>query len=483
MVTEFTLSNGLKCIVAQRKAAPVVSCHIYADVGSFDEVDGQTGIAHLLEHLSFKGSPRLGTTDYIKEAALLDAVDDAFYELKQYLSSSSSSSSSSTAKLKALQQSFQQAQSQASKLEIPNAYGAFLSKEGAVGLNATTTHDSTKYYVNLPANKLELWFALESDRFQCPVFRSLYTEKQVVLEERKLRVDSSPLGPFMESFAEASLANNYRRPVIGYKEDIEGIGRREVGEFFKRHYGPGNMTVAIVGDVSPDQVRQYAEKYFGSWEKNKDNSKRRGEEVEDEDERLPIPKQAVNTRKGLEYIDKSRAGPAMLLAYYRPSVKSTADALPLDVVSDLLTGGRTSRLEKQLVLPGTAVSVSSVATFPGDKHPTQFLLYGIPSPGRSLGDVERGMRGVVEELGEDGPTDEEMRRYKKAAKVQLLSALGSNAGLAAALGSYQGLLGSWRGLAEDLGKIEEMKRGDVMRVVEKYLVTDNCFRGYVAPLD
>lgn len=478
MVTEFTLSNGLKFIVAQRKAAPVVSCSIYADVGGFDEVDGQTGIAHLLEHLSFKGSPRLGTNDYIKEAALLDAVDDAFYELKRHISSSSSSS----AKLKALQQSFQQAQSQASKLEIPNAYGALLSKEGAVGLNATTTHDSTKYYVNLPANKLELWFALESDRFRYPVFRSLYTEKQVVLEERKLRVDSSPLGPFMESFAEASLGNNYRRPVIGYREDIEGIGRREVGEFFKRHYGPGNMTVAIVGDVSPDQVRQYADKYFGSWENNNNNSSKRREEG-GEEERLPIPKQAANTQQGLEYTDKSRSGPAMLLAYYRPSVKSTADALPLDVVSDLLTGGRTSRLEKQLVLPGTAVSVSSFATFPGDKYPTQFLLYGIPSPGRSLGDVERGMTRVVEELGEGGPSDEELKRYKKAAKVQLLSALGSNAGLAAALGSYQGLLGSWKGLAEDLGKIEEMKREDVMRVVEKYLVSDNCFRGYVAPLD
>lgn len=156
-VHEFTLENGMRFLISQRSKAPIVSCQTYADVGAFDEPDGLTGIAHLLEHMAFKGTPRIGTTNYFKEAPLLDAMDEVFYSMLE---------AGSGREVARLQSHMDALQVEAQALAVPNEYGSVLQRAGAVGLNAATGHDSTKYYCNLPANKLELWFALESERFQ-----------------------------------------------------------------------------------------------------------------------------------------------------------------------------------------------------------------------------------------------------------------------------------------------------------------------------
>ncbi|MEW5315252.1 MAG: hypothetical protein WDW38_006696 [Sanguina aurantia] len=188
-VSEFTLPNGLHFIVLPRHTAPVVAVHTYADVGAFDEVDGQTGLAHLLEHMAFKGTPRIGTKDFSREAPLLDACDEAFYTLQ-----AAKANQDGFAAIARLSESFERVQNTAEELVVPNAFGSMLQRQGAVGLNATTSHDATRYFTSLPVNKLPLWFAMEGERFQAPVFRSLYKEKRVVDEERRLRVDNSPGG-------------------------------------------------------------------------------------------------------------------------------------------------------------------------------------------------------------------------------------------------------------------------------------------------
>eukprot|EP00884_Botryococcus_braunii_P004739 jgi/Botrbrau1/14266/Bobra.113_2s0012.1 len=205
-VSEFTLENGLHFIVLERHVAPIVSCHIYADVGAYDEPDGQTGIAHLLEHMAFKGSTTIGTKNYKQEAVLLEQLDEAFYTLRE---AQQAGQAQQAAKLL---EAFRMLQARADEVVVPNEFGSLLQTAGAVGLNATTSHDATKYYMSLPSNKLELWFALEAERFQAPVFRQLYMEKQVVAEERRMRIDNSPLGKFQEQFQGAALSNNYRRP-------------------------------------------------------------------------------------------------------------------------------------------------------------------------------------------------------------------------------------------------------------------------------
>ncbi|GFR44626.1 hypothetical protein Agub_g5914, partial [Astrephomene gubernaculifera] len=255
--------NGMTFIVLPRRNAPVVSCHTYANVGAWQEVAGCTGMAHLLEHMAFKGTPRVGSRDFPREAALLDSVDEAFYELR---SAQSAPSPTSSARLAALSSRLQQLQARAGQLAEPNAFGALLQAAGGVGLNATTSHDATRYFVSLPANKLELWMGLEAERFRAPVFRELYSEKAVIEEERRLRVDSTPMGRYQQDFSLAALANHYRRPVIGFEQDFAAIGRREVQAFFDTFYGPANLTVALVGDVQPEQVHRLAERYWGEWE-------------------------------------------------------------------------------------------------------------------------------------------------------------------------------------------------------------------------
>ena len=394
-VSEFTLDNGMKFIVRERRNAPICSFHTYADVGAFDE-DGLTGIAHLLEHLAFKGSPR-GSLDYKRESDLLDAMDEVFME---------SLAASSKKKANVLKDRLDAMQTEASQLAMSNAFGALLMREGAVGLNAATSHDSTKYYCSMPSNKIELWFALEAERFQAPVFRDVYSEKKVVLEERRLRVDSSPLGRFQEKFAEESLTNNYRRPVIGYEEDIERIGRRDVASFFKDKYGPESLTVAIVGDVSPSKIRQYAEKYFGGWRREVTRTARcNGYEQE--------PLAAPVDGRSRVMTASSKAGPLLVRAWYRPCIRNQSASLALDAMDDFLTGSRSSRTYRNLVEKSTALSVSTYATFPGEKHATQMLCYAIPAPGVSLDTLDTSLQREVECLLEKGPSEEELSQYKK----------------------------------------------------------------------
>jgi len=258
-VKEFTLSDGLHVIVLERRTAPVISCCTYADVGACDEEDGRTGIAHLLEHLAFKGTSTIGTKDYQKERALLSAMDETFYELRE------AEKQRRADDIKKLKVNLDKLVSRASTLVVPNEIATILQREGGVGLNAMTSQDSTRYYVSLPSNKLELWFALESARFQDPVFRDFFKEKAVVLEERRQRVEVAPLGKFQEAFAFKGFKTNYRRPVIGYESDIRNTSRRDVEKFFKKFYNPHRLTLAVVGDVDAERVEAFANKYWGAW--------------------------------------------------------------------------------------------------------------------------------------------------------------------------------------------------------------------------
>jgi predicted Zn-dependent peptidase len=491
-VQEFTLSNGMRFIVSERKTVPVVSFHTYADVGAYDEAEGVTGVAHLLEHLAFKGTPRIGTTDFKKEAPLLDAMDDVFYELIE--------TNDTRTKIK-LNADLDLLLEEAGKISIPNAYGAMLSREGAVGLNAATTHDSTKYYCSLPANKLELWFALEAERFEAPVFREVYSEKKVVFEERRMRIDNAALGPFQEEFAQRSLTNNYKRPVIGYEKDLLRLGRKEVASFFAQHYGPQSLTVAIVGDVKVGKVRQLAEKYFGGW---KSIATPGGFCGVGEEESLPIPPLVLNKLSNnldsspststsssttslpigtgstnRELLAKSIAGPAVLRAFYRPCIRDTLSTSNLDLVNDTLTGSRSARLYRNLVEQGKALTVSSYASFPAEKHPGQFIMYGIPAPGVSPEKLDLLMQAEVASLAERGPTETEVRRYIKAARMGILETLQSNSAFASTLASYQVLLGNWQEITSDLERVESLTGKGAAATARKYLRGDNSFVGYI----
>jgi predicted Zn-dependent peptidase len=225
-VSEFRLDNGIKFIVLERHRAPVVSFLTYADVGGVDEPNGKTGVAHFLEHLAFKGTTRIGTKDYKAEKPLLDRLDQLAEQIQ------AAKATGKQAEVAKLQAEFTKVEDEATRLAKQNELGRIVEQAGGVGLNAATSADATVYFYSFPSNKLELWMSLESERFLDPVFREFYKEKDVILEERRLRTENSPIGKMIEAFLDAAFTEHpYKRPVIGYDQDIRNLTRKDVQQF------------------------------------------------------------------------------------------------------------------------------------------------------------------------------------------------------------------------------------------------------------
>lgn len=260
-IKEFTLDNGWKFIVMPRHDTPVLSFFTMANVGSCQEVKGITGTAHLLEHLAFKGTPNIGTTDYAKEKPTLEAVDKAYQLL---IAEQKKGTNANPETLKKLTESFVQSQQDAGQYVVQNEFSAAIDRFGGQGLNASTSTDYTVYFFSLPSNAAELWFFLESDRFYEPVFREFYKERNVVNEERRMSVESNPMRMAMEDFLAAAFkAHPYGEPVIGHRSDIQNLTPDEVMGFFKSHYVPSSMVSAIVGDITLERAQELAKAYFG----------------------------------------------------------------------------------------------------------------------------------------------------------------------------------------------------------------------------
>ncbi|CAM6039611.1 unnamed protein product [Sphagnum compactum] len=469
-VSTFTLRNGMRWIVLQRHNAPVVACHTYADVGAANEVTGVTGIAHLLEHLAFKGTKIVGTKDAAKEATLLEQLDDVFYALRD------AKKAGRKRDVDQLSKKFANLQAMAAQLSIPNEYGALLSRQGGVGLNAQTSQDETEYFVSLPANKLELWMALESGRFIAPVFRELYSEKEVVKEERRLRVENTPFGKFTEAFTETAFPDQpYGRPIIGYPSDFELIGRREVTSFFQQHYSPTSLTCAVVGDVDPTEVERLASRYFGQWEGASDKK------------HVIVPAAWRNQSGWNQIVHLSNrpivemrlpAQPLYMEGYYRPPASST-DAPTISVLNELLTGGRGSRFYKNIIVPGKALSAETVETFPGEKQPCLFLLYAYPPSGASTSYIAGVLHQELEKIASNQVSSDELVPVKKAARVGLLEALGNNQGMAKLLCQYEATTGDWANLLTDSAAVEEVTPAQVQSCASLLFQQDNRITGHV----
>ena len=461
-VTEFTLDNGLKFIVLENHEAPVVSFVTYANVGGVDEPDGKTGVAHFLEHLAFKGTKQIGTTNYRAEAKVLDKLDSLFAKIKQAEKTQDSD------KLAKLIAEFAETQAAASKYVEQNKYGEIVDTAGGVGLNAATSADYTSYFYSFPANKLELWMSLESERFLEPVFREFYKEKQVILEERRSRTDNSPIGKMIEEFLDTAYTTHpYKRPVIGYSEDIENLTREDVREFFEAYYAPNNLTVAIVGDVYPDEVEQLAKVYFGRFEKQPEVS--------------TVNKVEPSQSETREVTVNFPSQPWYLEGYHIPSL--THPDYPIyEVISELLSSGRTSRLYQSLVEEKqVALSAQGFSGFPGNKYPNLMLVYALTSPGTSVEELAIALRAEIDRLKTEPVKPEELERVKTQLKAGLLRTLDSNMGMARILAEYEAKTGSWRNIFEELSKLETITPEDIQRVAQKTFTEENRTIGRLIP--
>lgn len=447
-ITEFTLDNGMRFIVLERHRAPVISFLIYADVGGANEPDGQTGVAHYLEHLAFKGTPRIGTTNYQAEKPILEKQDQIFEQIKQAKAAGNSE------KLKQLMSDLEALSLEADQYVKQNEFARIVEQAGGVGLNATTSADATSYFYSLPANKLELWMSLESERFLEPVFREFYKEKQVILEERRLRTENSPIGQMIEAFsATAFKAHPYRRPVIGYVQDLENLTRENVKNFFETYYVPNNLTVAIVGDVNPTEVKRLAEIYFGRYP-----AKPKPPELN-----IIEPPQTETREVTLTL----KTQPWYLEGYPSPAANDP-DSVIYDMISSLLSDGRTSRLYKSLVEEQKiALTAQGSSGYPGNKYANLMLFYAMPAPGHTVDEVAISLRQEIERLKTELVSEAELDRLKTQAKASVLRSLDSNMGMAFALVGYAVKTGSWINLFEELEKIDAITPADIQRVAQE----------------
>jgi predicted Zn-dependent peptidase len=453
-VTEFTLDNGLKFIVLENHDAPVISFVTYADVGGVDEPDGKTGVAHFLEHMAFKGTQTIGTTDYKQEKPFLDRLDILAAEIDTAIEAGN------TQKAEKIKEELKKVDEEAKKFVKQNEYGQIVERAGGVGLNAATTNEATIYFYSFPANKLELWMSLESERFLQPVFREFYKEQQVILEERRLRTDNSPLGQMIEAFIDkAFTVHPYRRPVIGYNRDISNLDRQDIQDFYDAYYSPNNLTIAIVGDVNPQQIKDLAKTYFGRFPAGK----------------KPQPVTAVEPpqTKPREVIVKLPTQPWYFEGYHCPSINDPDNAV-YQVISSLMSDGRTSRLYKSLVEEKQiALSAQGFNGFPGDKYPNLVLFYAMTAQGHTVEELATSLQQEIARIKTEPVSQQELDRVKNQLKAGLLRSLDSNLGMARLLTEYEAKTGSWRNVFQQLDRLAAVTPEDIQRVAQKTFTPEN----------
>ncbi len=453
-VTEFTLANGLHFIVVERHEAPVVSFHTYVNAGSVDDPAGRTGLAHMFEHMAFKGTRSIGTRDWPAESKALEGVEHIYDQLQ---SEQAKGKRADEPKLKALRKQLEDAIAKANSYVIPNEFPRIIEENGGSGLNANTTDDSTNYYYSLPANRLELWFLLEAERFLQPVFREFYKERDVVREERRMRVESDPQGKLLEMLLATSFAAHpYRQPTAGWASDIERLRVKDAREFFERYYVPANITIAIAGDVSPADARRLADKYFSYLPRKP----------------LPAPVPTVEPAQDGEkrVAVETPAQPVLAIAYKRPA-QDHADDPVFDVLSGILASGRTGILYKELVRDKRiALVAQSVATFPAGEYPNLFVFFLMPNSGHTTAELEQAAAAILERLKTEKVDAPTLARVKTKVRASLIRQLDSNPGLAEHLTWYHVNYGDWRKLFTGLEDINRVTADDVQRVVRQYFV-------------
>ncbi len=463
--TTFTLDNGLDFVVVERHDAPVASFATYADVGSVDEPEGKTGIAHMFEHMAFKGTTTIGTQNIEKEMAALQRQEEIYLQLRRERAKGPQADS---ARIAELEEQFEEAKKEAESYIQEGEFENILERNGATDLNAYTSRDATVYQYSLPANKLELFFALESDRFVNPVLREFYTERDVVMEERR-GSESNPVQRLLEEFITTAFkAHPYGNPTIGHMSDIQNLSRSDAQQFFDKYYNASNLTIGIAGDVNPDRVKALAKKYFSRLPEGEDPLPVRTNEPEQLGER--------------RVIIREQSQPVLLIGYHRGSMRSENDPV-YDVLGDVLTGGRTSRLHKRLVEQEKMLQVQAVPSFPGDKYENLFGLFGFPSRGVSPDSVEHIIYEELDEIQENGITQEELERAKTRSRDDLIGQLDSNLGLAIQFAEVKTLTGDWRSIFRQLNEIEAVTVEDVQRVAKETFERSNRTVGMIKTTD
>ncbi|HUB51178.1 MAG TPA: pitrilysin family protein [Terracidiphilus sp.] len=456
-ITTKVLPNGLTIIICYRPEAPVFSYDTFIDAGDVDDPGGESGLAHMFEHLAFKGTTQIGTTDYAAEKVALEKVEAAndAYEA-EYLKPVGRDPQ----KLEELHKAFLQAQAEADKYVIPNQFTEVAEQNGAHGLNAETGLDDTQYFWSMPENRLELWAWLESGRLSDVVPRQFYKERDVVMEERRMRVDSDPIGRLVEQFvATAYEVHPYHRPNIGWPSEVSQITATEAMAFHRKYYVASNIVVSIVGDIDAKTAMPMLEKYFSKVPG--------GPHPED----LTSVEPTQTAEKSIVIHEQTQ--PFYVEGYHRPSYRDPDDAV-YDAISDIMSNGRVSRLYRSLVEQQQIAAVAQgFSGFPGAKYPSLFAFYAVPVPGHTPAEMRDAIHKEIDKLKTTDVTDAELQMYKTRTRADLLRGLADNQGLANSLAEYQTRYGDWRELFNQLKEVDAVTKADIRRVANKVFIESN----------
>jgi predicted Zn-dependent peptidase len=422
----------------------------------------------MFEHMAFKGSTEIGTTNYPAEKIALAKVETAY---AAYDDEYRKRVGQDPAKLAQLKKAFEDAQAAAEKYVIPNQFSEIAEQNGAVGINASTSEDSTQYFWSMPSNRLELWAYLESQRIAHPVQREFYKERDVVQEERRMRIDSNPIGRMVEQFlATAYVAHPYGRSGVGWESEISQVSATEAEAFHKKYYVPSNIVIAVVGDLKASQAMPVLERYFSKIPPGP----------------KPTPMTTVEPPQFAEksVVIREATQPFYLEGYHRPDYRDPDDSV-YDAITDIFSNGRTARLYRSLVRDQKiAAEAEGFSGFPGYKFPGLFAFYAVPLPGHTPDEMRTAIHKELDRLKTADVTDEELQRFKTRARADLLRGLADNEGLAHQLAEYQTRYGDWRQLFRELDKIDAVSKADVRRVANKIFVDSNLTSArieYVAP--
>ncbi|RKZ06988.1 insulinase family protein, partial [bacterium] len=349
---------------------------------------------------------------------------------------------------------------------VTNEFGSTVEKAGGTALNASTGYDLTTYFYQLPSNKLELWAYLESERFQNPVMREFYTVRDVVIEERRMRTDSSPIGRLLEEFlAAAYLGHPYGRPVVGYRSDLDEFTRAEAMELYQTYYVPSNIVIGMAGDVDPEEVREYAEKYFGDWKAGPVPPRVRTIEPEQRGER--------------RVVIRDPGQPFLLMAYHKPA-GDHEDSPAYDVLTTLLANSRSSRLHSRLVKDEKkAVAVGAITQIPGEQYPGLVLTFVVPSKGVGAGECEAAVLEEIDAIATNGVDADELAGVKTRMKADFVRQARSNIGMLRGLVGEEVLWGDWRAALAYPFEIDAVTSEDLQRIAQETFVESNRTVGYI----
>lgn len=455
---ELRLDNGMRLVLVLRPGAPTVAAGWVVDVGSADERPGQTGTSHFLEHLLFKGTSVVGGRDAATERRLIAELDSVHEKLARQRAARNAR------RVEVLERRARELEVAARDAAWPGQFSLLYSEQGAVDLDANALRDATIFHVTLPADRLELWFWLESDRLLDPVFRGFHKEKRVLREERRLRVESTPTGGLVEE-AEAAFwgPDPYGRPTMGLPTDLAALTRADVRSFFSESYVAPRITAVLVGDLDVERVRELAVAYFG---------RLASEPPGGAAPRRPRPEAPTSPPPEPGSFSGRCHCPTQVQVRYRTVPFGHPDSYALDLLAGVLNG-RSGRLFRHLVA-GREIAFAASAMHTPLRRAGYFEFRGETRGEASARSLAEAWGQEAERLRREPVSPAELERARNRLIAETYRELKDPSSLLRRLLVYEGL-GDWRHLEIWPERIQAVGPDDLHRVARTYLVPERAF--------